>query len=29
MGLILGACVGGLLVLVLLLGAVVVIIKKG
>lgn len=29
MGLILAACVGGLLVLVLLLGAVVVIVKKG
>lgn len=29
MGLILGACVGGLLVLVLLLGAVVLIVRKG
>lgn len=29
MGLILGACVGGLVVLILLLGAVVIIVKKG
>lgn len=29
MGLILGACVGGLVVLILLLGAVIIIVKKG